>query len=196
MNNLTSTTLKKKQVFYYLGHCHQKIIQMHFATIQGQIYSSHLCVARVMPGQGSTWGTTMVYTEGQYFVNCWQLRTTCSFLLSKYWHKYKQITVPYPAVFWGCWFFDECSKEKNHCTTGESGAVLEALPSGVQGQNAGNFWLFCVLNSSKHCSLGSATRNIDKNLHQKSTLFSNWGFEFGIPNQHTSFKMALDTSLD
>ena len=31
------------------------------------------------------------------------------------------IPVPYPAIFGGCQFFDECSKEKNHCATGEFG---------------------------------------------------------------------------
>ena len=31
--------------------------------------------------------------------------------------------------------------------------------------------------------------------HKKSTLLSIWGFEFGIPNRYTSFKIALDTAL-
>ena len=103
--------------------------------------------------------------------------------------------MPYPAICVGCRFFDEHSEEKNCCAARESGAVLQALPSGVQGQNPGNFWLFCILNSSKHCSLGSATRNVDESLHQKSALFSIWEFEFGITNRYTSFKIALDTAL-
>ena len=32
--------------------------------------------------------------------------------------------VPYPVIFWGCRFFSECSKEKNCCAAGESGAAL------------------------------------------------------------------------
>ena len=55
--------------------------------------------------------------------------------------------------------------------------------------------LFCILNSSKHCSLRSATRNVDESLHQKLTLLSVWGFEFGIPIRYTDFKIALDTAL-
>ena len=27
-------------------------------------------------------------------------------------------------------------------------------------------WLFCILNSSKHCSCGSATTNGEESLHQ------------------------------
>ena len=50
------------------------------------------------------------------------------------------------------------------------------------------------MNSSKHRSLGSATRNVDESLHQKSTFLSVWEFEFGIPNRYTDFKIALDTS--
>ena len=30
-------------------------------------------------------------------------------------------TVPYPEVFWGGWFFNECSKEKKHIAAGGSG---------------------------------------------------------------------------
>ena len=108
---------------------------------------------------------------------------------------YIYVSVPYPAICVGCQFFDKHSEEKNRCAAGESGAVLQALPSGVQGQNPGHFWLFCILNSSKHCSLGSATRNVDESLHQKSALFSIWGFEFGITNRYASFKIALDTAL-
>ena len=58
-----------------------------------------------------------------------------------------------------------------------------------------NFWPFCVLKSSKHRSLCSATRNVEESLHQKSTLLSVWRFEFGIANRYTSFKIALDTAL-
>ena len=36
-----------------------------------------------------------------------------------------QPSVPYPAIFWECQFFDEVSEEKNHCVAGESAGVLE-----------------------------------------------------------------------
>ena len=103
--------------------------------------------------------------------------------------------MPYPAIFWGCQFFDELREEKKCCAAGESGAALQALPSGVQGQNPGSFCLFCVLNSSKHRCLGSVIRNVDKSLHHKSILSSVWRFEFRIPNWYTGFKIALDTAL-
>ena len=32
--------------------------------------------------------------------------------------------VPYPAIFGGCWFFDECSEEKKLCAAGEYGVAL------------------------------------------------------------------------
>ena len=34
------------------------------------------------------------------------------------------LAVLYPAIFWGCRFFDKRSEEKNRCATGESGAAL------------------------------------------------------------------------
>ena len=68
-------------------------------------------------------------------------------------------------------------------------------PVGSRGKTLECFWLFCILNSSKHHSLGSATRNFDESLPQKSTLLSVQGFEFGIPNWYTSFKIALDRAL-
>ena len=38
-------------------------------------------------------------------------------------------SVPYPAIFLGCQFFDEPSKEKNHCAAGDSGGILANLDS-------------------------------------------------------------------
>ena len=34
--------------------------------------------------------------------------------------KIERNTVPYPEVFWGGWFFNECSEEKNHIAAGRS----------------------------------------------------------------------------
>ena len=102
-------------------------------------------------------------------------------------------TVLYPAIYGG--YLNERSEEKNHCAAGSLGRHCKPSPVGSRGETLEIFWLFCVLNSSKHCSLGSATRNVDKSLHQKSTLLSIWGVEFGIPNQYTTFKIALDMVL-
>ena len=54
-----------------------------------------------------------------------------------------------------------------------------------------HFWLFCILNSSKHHSSGSAITNSDESLHHKSTLLRVWRSEFGILNQYTGFKIAM-----
>ena len=64
------------------------------------------------------------------------------------------ISVPYSAIFYWCRFFDEVSEEKNRCVAGESAGALWALLTGVQERRPRKFWLFCILNSSKHCSLG------------------------------------------
>ena len=152
---------KKNQVFYYHGHCHQKIIQMHFATIQGQIYSSN--------GQGSTWGTTMVYTEGQYFRNCWQLRTTCSVLLSKYWHKYKQITVPYPAVFGGAGFLMSVARRKTVAQLGSLGQCWKPSPVGSRGKTLEIFGYFAFWIAQNIALLalqqGTLTKTYTRNQH-------------------------------
>ena len=81
------------------------------------------------------------------------------------------------------------------CSWGVWGQHCKPSPVGSRGKTLEIFWLFCVLNSSKHRSLGSVTRNIDESLHQKSTLLSVWGFEFGIQNRYTGFKIALDSAL-
>ena len=109
------------------------------------------------------------------------------------WYSVPDWSVPHPAIFGMCRFFDKHSEENKHCAAGESGVVL-ALLSGVQGQNPGNFGYFAFW-IAQNITLSSATRKIDKSLHQKSTLMSIYRFEFGIPNQYTSFKIALDTTL-
>ena len=95
--------------------------------------------------------------------------------------------------FGGASFLTSIMRRKTAVQLWSLGLCCKPVES--KGQNPGNFWLFCVLNSSKHHSLGSATRNTDKSLHQKSTLLSTWGFEFGIPNRYTGFKIALDMAL-
>ena len=70
------------------------------------------------------------------------------------------------------------------------------LGSGVQEQNLRKFWLFYILNSSKHGSGGSATvifLFLDELIF---TLLRVQGSEFGIPNRYTGFKIALDTAMD
>ena len=43
------------------------------------------------------------------------------------------LEVPYPEVFGGGRFFDECSEEKNRIAARGSGERCKASPSGVQG---------------------------------------------------------------
>ena len=62
--------------------------------------------------------------------------------------------MPYSAIFWGSQFFDEVSEEKNRCVAGESAGLLWAFLTGVQERRPRKFWLFCILNSSKHRSCG------------------------------------------
>ena len=78
---------------------------------------------------------------------------------------------------------------------GNLGRCCKPSPVVSRGETQDIFMLFCILNSSKHCCLGSVTRNVYKSLHQKSTLLSVRGFEFGTPNRYTSFKIALDMAL-
>ena len=56
--------------------------------------------------------------------------------------------VPYPAIFWGV----SC------CAAGKSGEGGRCSPP---QWGPGKETLFCILNSSKHCSYGSATTNGD-----------------------------------
>ena len=63
-------------------------------------------------------------------------------------------SVPYSAIFRGCRFFDKVSEEKNHFIAGESAGALWALLTGVQERRGRKFWLFCILNISKHSSRG------------------------------------------
>ena len=97
--------------------------------------------------------------------------------------------------FGGATFSTSVVRRKTVVQQESLGQRCKPSPVGSMGKTLGIFWLFCILNSSKHCSLGSATRNADESLHQKSTLLSVWGFEFEIPNRYTSFKIALDTAL-
>lgn len=53
--------------------------------------------------------------------------------------------------FLGVSVFNKHNKEKYHCAAEESGGIV----SGVQVQSPRKFWLFWILNSSKHCSRGS-----------------------------------------
>ena len=53
--------------------------------------------------------------------------------------------------------------------------IPQALPSGVQGQIPEKFWLFCILNGSKHCSCGSATTNGDESFTRHFYIFESVG---------------------
>ena len=78
------------------------------------------------------------------------------------WYSVPDWSVPHPAIFGMCRFFDKHSEENKHCAAGESGVVL-ALLSGVQGQNPGNFGYFAFW-IAQNITLSSATRKIDKSL--------------------------------
>ena len=48
--------------------------------------------------------------------------------------------MPYPEVFWGGWFFDECSKQKDHIAAGGSGVGrCKSAPVGSRGEALENF---------------------------------------------------------
>ena len=79
--------------------------------------------------------------------------------------------------FGGAGFLTSVARRKTVVQLGSlgGGGVLEAPPSGFLGQSSRKLWLFCILNSSKHHSCGSATTNGDESLNQKSTLLRVWG---------------------
>ena len=103
--------------------------------------------------------------------------------------------VPYPAIFWGCWFFDECREEKNCCAAGYCGGHCKPSPVGSRDKAPEKFGYFAFWISSKHHSHRLVARNGDEGLHQKSTLLRVWGSEFGIAKWYTGFKVPLDTAL-
>ena len=95
----------------------------------------------------------------------------------------------------GVGFSTSIARRKTFMQPGSLRWCCKPSPVRSRGDTLEIFWLFHILNSSKHHSLGSVTRNVDKSLHQKSTLLSVWGFEFGIPNRYTGFEIALDMAL-
>ena len=74
---------------------------------------------------------------------------------------YLLLTVPYPAIFWGCQFFDEHSEEINSCVAREFGRCCKLSSVGSRGEAPGSFGYFTFWNRSKHRCRGSATTNSD-----------------------------------
>ena len=76
-------------------------------------------------------------------------------------------SVPYRTIFWGVPVLWWVSLGEGCC---------KPSPVGSRSKDLENFSLFCVLNSTKHRSRGSATTNVDESLHQKSIFLRNWGW--------------------
>ena len=121
--------------------------------------------------------------------------------------------VLYPAIFFfllffilflfyfflgGGWFFDELSKEKNCCAAevwwGRGQKRGQSNSSSVWSrdealENFGYFAFWIVQNIAlTTLRQRTVTKAYTRNQHV-------WGSEFGIPNQYTSFKIALDMAL-
>ena len=85
----------------------------------------------------------------------------------------KNEAVLYPAIFWGCWFFDKRREEKNCYAARKCGWWCKLYPVGSRGCD--NEWW--------------------GKLTPESTILRVWGSEFGIVNQYTGFKVTLDMAL-
>ena len=100
------------------------------------------------------------------------------------WYSVPNWSVPHPAIFGVCRFFDKHSEENNHCAAGESGVVL-ALPSGVQGQNPGNFGYFAFWIAQNITLLalrqGKLTKAYIRNQHLWAFAGLSLGFQTNIP---------------
>ena len=98
----------------------------------------------------------------------------------------------------GGWFFDELSKEKNCCAAevwwGRGQKRGQSNSSSVWSrdealENFGYFAFWIVQNIAlTTLRQRTVTKAYTRNQHV-------WGSEFGIPNQYTSFKIALDMAL-
>ena len=109
--------------------------------------------------------------------------------------------MPYPAIFGGAGFSTSVVR-KTVVQLGSLEGVLEPSPVGSRSKAPEKFCLFWILSSSKHPSCGST--HCGTSVWKVNCLFFDeliftllrvWGFEFGIPNPYTGFKIALDTAL-
>ena len=109
------------------------------------------------------------------------------------------MSVPYPEVFWGGWFFEEFSEEKNCITAWRSGGHCKPSSVGSRGKALENFGylafcgaqniVFTAVCDNKQCfTLNKLSTNL--------TFLRIWGSEFGIPNQYTCSKIALVMALN
>ena len=109
------------------------------------------------------------------------------------------MSVPYPEVFWGGWFFEEFSEEKNCIAAWQSGGHCKPSSVGSRGKALENFGylafcgaqniVFIAVCDNKQCfTLNKLSTNL--------TFLRIWGSEFGIPNQYTCSKIALDMALN
>ena len=83
--------------------------------------------------------------------------------------------------FGGASFSTSVARRKTVVQLGSLGWCCKPSPVGSKGETLEIFGYFAFW--------------IAQNMALKSTLLSVWGFEFGIPNRYTGFKIALDTAL-
>ena len=106
--------------------------------------------------------------------------------------------VRYPAFFWGVLVFWQAWWGQKPLCSWEvwrqrwDGVHCNPSPGWSRGEGPENFWLYCILNSSKHCGASAWTvvcLFLDELIFM---LLGVLGSEFGIPNWCTGFKIALD----
>ena len=99
------------------------------------------------------------------------------------------MAVLYSTIFWGCWFFDEVSEEKNQLRSLQEHCEPSSLGSRSKGPEHFSYFAFWIAQNI-------APVVICLFLDQLTvTLLRLWGSVFGIPNWYTSFKIALDMAL-
>ena len=94
------------------------------------------------------------------------LKNMCNENLDKSFEKYTSRSSYFSKVagssavssnfFGSATFSTSLARRKTIVLLGSLWGSLQALPSGVQGQSIRRIWLFCILDSSKHRSHGSA----------------------------------------
>ena len=96
--------------------------------------------------------------------------------------------------FWGgASFSTSVLRRKTIMQLGSLGQCCKPSPVGSTGKTLEICGYFAFWIAQNIALL--ALRQVDESLHLKLTLLSVWGFEFGIPNRYTIFKIAPDTAL-
>ena len=110
-----------------------------------------------------------------------------------------QVPVPYPAIFLGVPLFRQAQQgEKPLCCWGVCGGRCKPSPVGSRGKASEEFGCFAFQIVQNIALMALLFVGL---VHETSfvvlffTLLRVWGSKFDIPNQHTVFKIALDTTL-